>query len=643
MLEEKYYTLLKEKFPTKESVLTEIINLEAIMQLPKGTEHFVSDLHGEYIAFNHVMRNGSGSIKEKVINCFRNRDDVEVDVDDLSVLIYYPTAKLNLEENRLTEEELTGWYRKNIHQLLEVTIFAGSKYTRSKVRKNIDNQYGYIIEELLSEVNPDSNKEDYYASIVDKIIELGQAKPLIRALCIAIQHLVVDHLHVVGDIYDRGPSPDKIMDRLMAVPSLDIQWGNHDIIWMATMAGSLVSIMNVIRICARYDNLDIIEEAYGINIRPLIEYASKYYQPIEKFAPKVSSEGRVSDNELKVLNIVQQATSILQLKLEGQLYNRRPDFKMQDRDMLSRVNPADWTVSIDGKDYPLVNFNAPTIDWSHPTQLTEEEEILLDKLQESFQSSERLKRHIHFLLDNGGMYLVYNNNLLIHGCIPMHDNGDFKSLRVGKHSYSGKALLDFFETNVYRSFRNVNVTGDFSTDLLWYLWCGDSSSLFGKGAMKTFERYYVEDTSTHKEPKNAYYYLRDNETNCLDILYEFGLDNTGHIINGHTPVKAKDGESPIKGNGRLIVIDGGYSKAYHSTTGIAGYTLLYNSWGMQLVAHQPFDSVDDAVKSKKDIVSVKRLVDRVEHRIRVKETTIGEKLQKEISDLEELFKNFERY
>lgn len=492
-------------------------------------------------------------------------------------------------------------------------------------------------------MNPDPNKKDYYASIVDKIVELGQAKPLIRTLCIAIQHLVVDHLHVVGDIYDRGPAPDKIMDRLMAVPSLDIQWGNHDIIWMATMAGSLVSMVNVIRICARYDNLDIIEQAYGINLRPLIEYAAKYYEPIGKFAPKVVTDGLTSEAELKILNMVQQATTILQLKLEGQLYQRRPDFNMQNRDLLSKVNPETWTVSIDGEDYPLVNFNAPTVDWDQPTQLTYEEVSLLDKLQESFQASEKLKRHVNFLLDHGGMYLVYNNNLLIHGCIPMHENGDFKSLRIDNRSYAGKDLLDFFEQHVYLSFRNVNETKDFSTDLLWYLWCGGSSSLFGKTAMKTFERYYIEDRSTHKEHKNSYYELRNNESNCLDILYEFGLDGTGHIINGHTPVKAKDGESPIKGNGRLIVIDGGYSKAYHATTGIAGYTLLYNSWGMQLVAHQPFDSIDEAVQSKKDIVSVKRLVDRVEHRMTVKETTIGEKLQKEIYDLEILFKNFERY
>lgn len=637
----KYYALLKEKFPTKESVLTEIINLEAIMQLPKGTEHFVSDLHGEYVAFNHVMRNGSGSIKEKVTNCFKDRDNI--DIDDLSVLIYYPTGKITLEENRLNSEEIKKWYRKQIHLLIEVTLFSSTKYTRSKVRKTLDSQYRYIIDELLSESNPSLNKEDYFDTIIDKIIELGQAKPLIRSLCIAIQHLVVDHLHVVGDIFDRGPAPDKIIDRLMAVPSIDIQWGNHDIIWMAAMAGSLVSIMNVIRISARYNNLDVIEESYGINIRPLIEYADKYYEPIDKFKPRLSDINEVSELEYRILNIIQQATSILQLKLEGQLYTRRPDFMMENRDMLSVINPEKETITIDGKEYALNNFHAPTVNWDNPNELTEEEEILLEKLKDSFIGSEKLRRHINFLLDNGGMYLVYNNNLLIHGGIPMHENGDFKSLRIDNKSYAGKELLDFFELHVYKAFMNREVSDDFSTDIMWYLWCGDSSSLFGKGAMKTFERYYIEDKETHKEPKNPYYQLRNNEINCLDILHEFGLDKTAHIINGHTPVKAKDGESPIKGNGRLIVIDGGFSKPYHSQTGIAGYTLLSNSWGMQLVAHQPFDSIDDAVMNKKDIVSVKRLVDRVENRTRVKETTVGEKLQKEIADLEELFKNYERY
>src|SRR5699024_716738 len=341
--------------------------------------------------------------------------------------------------------------------------------------------------------------------------------------------------------------------------------------------------------------------------------------------------------------IIQQATSILQLKLEGQLYTRRPDFMMENRDMLSAINPEKETIKIEGKEYALSNFHAPTVNWDNPNELTEEEEALLEKLKDSFLGSEKLRRHINFLLDNGGMYLVYNNNLLIHGGIPMHENGDFKSLRIDNMSYAGKELLDFFETHVYKAFINREVSDDFSTDIMWYLWCGDSSSLFGKGAMKTFERYYVEDKETHKEPKNPYYQLRNNEINCLDILYEFGLDKTAHIINGHTPVKAKDGESPIKGNGRLIVIDGGFSKPYHSQTGIAGYTLLSNSWGMQLVAHQPFDSIDDAVMNKKDIVSVKRLVDRVEDRTRVKETTVGERLQKEIADLEELFKNYERY
>ncbi|MGX7092251.1 fructose-bisphosphatase class III [Hutsoniella sourekii] len=641
-MNDKYYALLKEKFPTKESVLTEIINLEAIMQLPKGTEHFVSDLHGEFLPFNHVLRNGSGSIKQKVMDCFEGRLD-EIDVEDLCVLIYYPTDKLRLEARDQKPEDLEAWYRQRIQWLLEVTNFAGTKYTRSKVRKSLPQQYMYIIEELLSEINPTVNKQGYFQSIMDKIIEYKQAPTLIRYLAITIQKLTVDHLHVVGDIYDRGPAPDLIMDRLMAVDSVDIQWGNHDITWMACLAGSKVSMMNVIRISARYANLDTIEDAYGINIRPLIQYALKYYEPLETFQPRYDASCQMSQHEIDILNRVQQATMILQLKLEGQIYQRRPEFRMKDRDLLSQVNYQDWTIELAGKVHPLVDFQAPTVDPADPLALTEEEVDLLDKLMRAFQASEKLTRHVNFLLDNGAMYLVYNNNLLIHGCIPMHDNGDFKSLRINMVSYAGKDLLDFYQDHIFKSFQDRGQGEDFSTDLLWYLWCGETSSLYGKAGMKTFERYYIEDLATHQEPKNAYYHLRNNESNCLDILNEFGLDETAHIINGHTPVKAKDGESPVKAGGRLIVIDGGFSKAYQSTTGIAGYTLVSNSHGMQLVAHHDFSSQEDAVANKKDVVSLRRLVDRVDNRTLVKETTIGDRLAKEIEDLNFLYMNYEKY
>ncbi|MGX7329872.1 fructose-1,6-bisphosphatase [Enterococcus bulliens] len=637
MDDKKYYTLLKEKFPTKEHVATEIINLEAILHLPKGTEHFISDVHGEFLAFDHVLRNGSGSVKEKLRECF---DKKQVDINALAVLIYYPEQKIQEIKRQKQGASLHNWYQKNITLLVSATNYASKKYTRSKVRKALPPRFSYIIEELLTESYENHDKEHYLHAIIDKIIALKQADELIEDLAYTIQRLVVDHLHVVGDIYDRGPAPDAIMDRLIAYHSVDIQWGNHDIIWMAAMAGSKVALMNLLRISARYGNLDIIEERYGIALRPLVEYSRTHYTPQKKFAPKLSTKSEISLLEQDTLNVVQQATAILQFKLEGQLIDRRPDFRMEKRRLLEAIDYTTQTITLDQGEFPLDGFFGPTIDPKQPTALTEEELHLVDQLIQSVQQSERLKRHMDFLIEKGSMYLCYNDNLLIHGCIPLHENGDFKSLRIDNVQYAGKDLLDFFEKQVRISYRQKNQSEDLATDLLWYLWSGECSSLFGKTAMTTFERYYLVDHCTHIEHKNAYYKLRNDQQVCQDILQAFSLPIGGHIINGHTPVKEKDGENPIKANGQMIVIDGGFAKSYQKETGIAGYTLLSNSYGLQLAAHQPFSSIEEAVLYGTDIVSTKRLVETVDNRTTVKETNIGHVLLLEMSDLETLYQHY---
>lgn len=613
--------------------MTEIINLEAILHLPKGTEHFVSDIHGEFEAFDHVLRNASGSIKEKLREVYPNFSDDEI--NEVAVLIYYPRQKLAFQHETLSVADLYQWYLEVIPILLRVVNYSGKKYTRSKVRKTLPKRFSYIIEELLTEVDTPSDKKEYFQAIVDKVVALYQADELIIVLGETIRLLVIDHLHVVGDIYDRGPAPDQIMDRLMELPSVDIQWGNHDIVWMAIAAGSLPAMMNAVRICARYGNLDLLEDSYGINLRPLIEYVQSYYQPEKNFEPILGDDAdEVSESEKHLMNLLQQGTAILQFKLESQLIRRRPEFGLQPRDLISEVDLTKETVVIAGETYPLEAFQGATIDPDEPNRLTEEEAKLLQQLMGSFQRSERFMRHMDFLLEKGSMYLVYNGNLLYHGCIPLHENGDFKSLRIAGESYSGRGLLDFYDEQVRQSFRNPQEQEDLATDLLWYLWIGECSSLFGKKAMTTFERYYTNEPKLRKEIKNAYYRLRNQEDICERILSEFGLPSQGVIINGHTPVKEKDGEDPIKANGHLIVIDGGFAKSYQKTTGIAGYTLLYNSYGMQLAAHQPFSSIEDAVVNKRDIISVKRLVEKVPHRIKVKDTNVGAQISEEMRMLE---------
>lgn len=626
-------------------MLSEIINLEAILHLPKGTEHFVSDVHGEYLPFQHLLRTGSGAIKSKINELFADELTEEAQ-NSLATLVYYPKEKLQLVKNQAEEkgeEDLSAYYFYALEKLLLLTSYCGKKYSRSKVRKALPAKYQYILEELLTEIKRDplEQKNGYCQAILSKIVQLDQAEDLICVLADTICRLVVDHVHVVGDIYDRGSHPEKIMTRMMQLPSVDIQWGNHDMNWLGAIAGSPLAMINVVRICARYDNLFILEESYGINLRPLIQYAEKYYTPKERFAPKKNPDhDELSPEEEALLNKLQQASAVLQFKLEDALIQRRPEFCLEERRVLRKINFAEATVNLQNHSYSLVDFTPAVFDKNDPALLSAEEERVLRQLLNSFQHAEGLKRHMDFLMAKGGMYLCYNDNLLFHGCIPLHSNGDYKSLRIGEKSYAGKALLDFYEEKVREAYRHPKIHDDFATDLLWYLWCGESSSLFGKEAMTTFERYYIADPRTHHEKKNPYYQLRNDPQVIADILVSFGLSKDGHIINGHTPVKEKRGENPIKAEGKMLVIDGGFAKGYQAETGIAGYTLVFNSFGMQLVAHQGFSSVTEVVASGQDILSTRRLVDEVPSRMLIKQTNIGKKLQAEKIELERLYEKF---
>ncbi len=639
VLNTKYLDLLAQKYDTEEKVVTEIINLEAILHLPKGTEHFVSDLHGEYQAFQHVLRNGSGNVKEKIKDLFKNLLS-DKEINEFATLVYYPEEKLPLIKAQFrNKKELYQWYTEIIDRMLNLISYASSKYTRSKLRKALPDQFVYIIEELLYKTDEFTNKEQYYTKIVQQIISLGQADKLIIGLAYTTQRLVVDHLHVVGDIYDRGPEPDKIMDTLINYHSVDIQWGNHDVLWLGAFAGSKVCLANIIRICARYDNLDIIEDVYGINLRPLLNLAEKYYDDNPAFRPKVSSSDKLSDHERLQITKIHQAIAMIQFKLESPIIKRRPFFNMSERLLLEKIDYDKNEITIYGNTYQLENSCFATINPAQPDQLLEEEEQVMERLLLSVQHSEKLARHMKFLMKKGSLYLKYNGNLLIHGCIPLDEEGNMEKMTIEDKTYAGRNLLDVFEHYLQEAFAHPEETDDLATDMVWYLWTGEYSSLFGKRAMTTFERYFISDKATHKEKKNPYYYLRENEEVCRNILEEFKLNpDHGHIINGHTPVKEIEGENPVKANGKMIVIDGGFSKAYQSTTGIAGYTLLYNSYGMQLVAHKHFNSKEEILLEGTDVLSVKRLVDKELERKMVLETNVGEELLKEISILKDLRK-----
>ena len=636
----KYLNILSEKFPTIQSVCTEIINLEAILNLPKGTEHFLSDLHGEYESFLHILKNASGAIKTKIDEIFKNSMTSE-ERRKLATLIYYPKEKLELikkETNNINE-----YYRITLYRLIKVCTVVGSKYSRSKVRKAIPKEYQYIIDELLHANQSSYDKDIYYDKIIDSIITLGRADAFIIAISNLIQQLAVDHLHIIGDIYDRGPGPHIIIDELMKYHSIDIEWGNHDIIWMGAAAGSEACIFNVIRICARYNNLDILEEGYGINIRTITEFAMEEYGEEESniFKPKNVDE-KDSKFDQAVMAKTQQAAAIIQLKLEGQIIKKHPEYYMDDRLLLDKINYKKGKITIDEKEYQLLENYFPTIDPDDPYKLNEKEEEVVRKLVKSFKNSEKLQRHIQFLYSKGNIYKIYNDNLLIHGCVPMSMFGEFISVNVNGRELKGRAYLDYVEKKAREGYFEPEGSEkrENGKDFLWYLWCGKNSPIFCKDKMKTFERYYLEEKETWEEVKNPFYNFENDEHISEKVLREFDIDpNIGHIICGHIPVKFKAGESPIKANGKLFIIDGGLSKAYQKTTGIAGYTLRYSSYGLTLVAHEPFTSRENAIINETDLHSEKQIVEKVERK-RIKDTDKGKELMSQIADLERLLEAY---
>ena len=637
-LETRYLERLSDLYPTIASASTEIINLQAILNLPKGTEHFLTDIHGEYEAFSHVLKNGSGAVRKKIDEVFGNTMSAR-DKRTLATLIYYPKAKMDIIKK--TETNMEDWYRVHLYLLIEVSKRAASKYTRSKVRKALPKDFAYVIEELITEKAEVRDKESYYNEIISTIIRIGRAENFIIAISELIQRLVVDHLHIVGDIYDRGPGPHIIMDKLMAYHSLDIQWGNHDVVWMGAAAGQRGCIVNVIRICARYGNLDILEDGYGINLLPLATYAMRVYgdDPCVCFKLKGTSDTAASDSEEMQMNLrIHKAISVLQFKVEGKIIQRRPEFHLEDRAMLHRINYEKGTITLEGKEYPLSDTNFPTVDPEDPYRLTPEEEEIMNRLEHAFVNCEKLQQHMRFLLTKGGLYKVYNDNLLYHGCVPLNEDGSLKDVEIYGKTYRGKELYDVLDSYVRKGFFALDEKErQAGKDIMWFIWLHPDSPLFGKNKMATFERCFLEDAQTHIEKKNPYYFLLENEKVIDSILREFGLDpEKAHIVNGHVPVKRKDGESPIKCGGKVMVIDGGFSKAYQKETGIAGYTLIYNSYGLRLVAHEPFESTEAAIANEKDIHSETTVFQRVYDRYLVGDTDAGRELREQIADLERL-------
>jgi len=634
-LEARYLERLSQLFPTIGAATTEIINLQAILNLPKGTEHFLTDIHGEDEAFSHVLRNGSGSVRRKIGDVFGNTLTA-ADKQSLATLIYYPKEKTKLVKKE--EENIEDWYRITLYRLIEVCKAAASKYTRSKVRKALPQDFSYVIEELITEKSDAQDKENYYNEIVNAIIRVGRAEEFIEALGELIQRLIVDHLHIVGDIFDRGPGPDKIMDKLMHYHSVDIQWGNHDVLWMGAAAGQRGCIANVIRICARYGNLDLIEDGYGINLLPLATYALNTYEndPCSCFSLKGDPCLNQKEQELNVK--MHKAISVLQFKVEGQIINKRKEYHMEDRNLLDKIDIKLGTVIAYNKTYELLDTNFPTVDWSNPYQLTKEEEEIMSRLETAFLNCEKLQNHMRFLLNKGGLYKVYNNNLLYHGCVPITKECKLKTVDIYGKSYQGKALYEVLESYVRKGFFALEEEErEKGKDIMWYIWLHENSPLFGKNKMATFERYFIQDKESHKETKNPYYSYLDDEKMANLILGEFGLyESTAHIVNGHVPVKTKEGESPVKAGGKVLVIDGGFSKAYQKETGIAGYTLIYNSYGLILVAHDPFQSKEEAIIHERDIHSETIVVKRSVSRRLVGDTDAGKELKEQIKDLENL-------
>lgn len=636
----RYLQLLSQSFPTVAEASTEIINLQAILNLPKGTEHFLADIHGEYEAFIHVLKNASGNIKRKVNELFGNTLR-ESEKRELCTLIYYPAQKLELVKHN--ETDIDDWYHITLHQLVAVCRDVSSKYTRSKVRKSLPADFSYIIQELLHEHTEDHDKTAYVNVIVDTIISTGRADDFIIAIANVIQRLAIDSLHILGDIFDRGPGAHIIMDTMRKYHSWDMQWGNHDILWMGAAAGNDACICNVIRLSLRYGNLPTLEEGYGINLVPLATFAMETYKndPCTEFIPKTSGgASQLDEKTLRLTAQMHKAIAVIQFKVESQIIAKHPEWKMNDRCLFEHVDYQNGTIDLQGKTYKMSSCSFPTINPAAPSELSPEEKVLIGKLHHSFSVCEKLHKHIRVMLQHGCMYGIYNNNLLFHASCPLNEDGSLKEVEIypGK-KYSGRALMHHTGMQIRTAFQQDSVPEerDYAIDYFLYLWCGPDSPLFDKSKMATFERYFIADKETHVEEKGYYFKLRDDEEVIDHILDAFGVVGSNrHIINGHVPVRTLKGENPIKANGKLMVIDGGFSKAYHNETGIAGYTLVYHSRGFQLVQHEPFTSTEDAIQRGTDIKSTTQIVEMSNRRMLVADTDIGVELRKQIDDLEEL-------
>lgn len=632
-----YLKLLAKEYPSLKAASSEIINLIAICGLPKGTEYFFSDLHGEYEAFIYLLRSASGIIREKIRATYGYIIPEEEQME-LANLIYYPDRNLNkiIQQGRGTED----WQRITVNRLVQICKEVSSKYTRSKVRKKMPREFGYVIDELLHVDYNDENKRVYYEEIIRSIIDTGIADKFIVALCELIQNLAIDSLHIIGDIFDRGPRADIIMNELMHFHDVDIQWGNHDISWMGAATGNPACVCNVLRIAISYNSFDVLEDGYGINLRPLSMFASKVYRddPCSQFTPKILDENIYDAVDPGLAAKMHKAIAVIQFKVEGQIIKRHPGYEMDDRILLEAVDYSRGVVTIEGTEYPMLDTMFPTIDPKHPLRLTKEEDELLHTLIMSFRHSGLLHKHIRFLYTNGALYQCHNGNLLYHGCIPMRPDGSFEGMICNGEELTGRALMDYIGEQIHKAYflSEDDPEKNGARDFMWYLWCGAKSPVFGKDKMTTFEHYFVADKATHRERLNPYYKLSQQEDVCDRILQEFGLCGEGsHIINGHVPVKIKDGEMPVKANGKLFVIDGGLSKAYQKYTGIAGYTLIYNSHHLALAEHKPFNPEQENTPRV-------AIVEKMKNRIMVSDTDKGKELMAQIEDLKELSAAYRR-
>ena len=635
----KYLQSLATQYPNIARASTEIINLQALLNLPKETEHFVSDIHGEYEQFLHILRNGSGAIRNKIEDVFGNTLCAR-DKKSLATLIYYPEEKIERMKQELSEEDLLDWYKVSLHRLIAVCKECSAKYTRSKLRKSLPEDFAYILEELLSENNRVVQKEEYYNEIFDTIIRINRAREFIVAISQVIQTLTVTRLHVIGDVFDRGPGPHIIMDHLMKHCTVDFQWGNHDVVWMGAASGHEACIANVIRLSARYNNLDVLEDGYGINLVPLASFAMETYanDPCECFS--VHAEDHHHPREIELNMKMHKAIAIIQFKLEGQVIKRRPEFNMEKRMLLDKIDYENGTICIDGKTYELLDKSFPTIDPKDPFKLSPGEESLMNRLRMNFRNCDKLQEHIRFMFNKGSLYLRCNSNLLYHGCVPLDENGNFRKVKIGKKEYAGKELydvLEYYARKGYYEQQDNREEHEYGKDIMWYIWSNENSPVYGKEKMATFERYFIADKEAQEEKKDYYYQLIDREDVANRILEEFGMDpEKSHIINGHMPVKTVKGESPVKCGGKVMIIDGGFSKAYRGQTGIAGYTLIYNSRGLRLVSHETFTSTEDMIEKEKDVFSDTVIMEFSKHRERVADTENGKQIREKIKDLEEL-------